>query len=249
MDLSSARVVATALAVTGGLVLAVPDSPGAPSATGERGVMTLLAVDPPSAPVAAPPPRPAAPSRTSVAPPRRLAAATPRVRVVPRAVRPARAAALPSWQQRRGEAALELIGYRWPDLGWQITFHPAQRGVLGIASRNDKRIRVYVRRDQPIRVLAFSTAHEIGHALDFTTGTPESRARWLELRRIDPDTPWFGCEACADLETPAGDFAEVFAAWQVGFVDFRSRMAPAPTADDMRLLEQHFAELTAQVSA
>ena len=250
MDLTGAHVVAVALALTAVTALPAPDPPAEPrTATGERGVGMLLTLDPPMATAvatAAPPQR--APAAAEVVPPPSPAPVQPRVRVVPRGLRPARPAPLPAWQQRRGEAALDLIAYDWRRLGWTISFHPAQRGVLGIASQHERRIRMYVRREHSARLLAFSIAHEVGHALDFSSGTAESRARWLELRGIAPGTEWFGCEGCADLDTPAGDFAEVFAAWQVGFVDFRSRIAPRPSPEQMRLLEQHIAELTARVS-
>ena len=51
-----------------------------------------------------------------------------------------------------------------------------------------------------------------------------------------------------DLETPAGDFAEVFAVWQVGPVDFRSRMAPLPQGERLRYLSREFAGTGAQAA-
>ncbi len=53
-----------------------------------------------------------------------------------------------------------------------------------------------------------------------------------------PDLPWFGCNACDDLGTPAGDFAESFAAWQVPSGDFSSRLGPPPDAVQRDLLER-----------
>lgn len=155
----------------------------------------------------------------------------------------------PGWEARRGAEALELIGYRWQDLGWGISFHPARDGLLGLAHEPDRHIYVFVRRGQSVRSLAFTVAHEIGHAYDFTHGTRESHNRWRELRGIDRDVPWAGCSGCGDLETPAGDFAEVFAVWQVGPVDFRSRMAPLPSGERLRVLSEEFLENGPRASA
>ncbi|HVE62828.1 MAG TPA: hypothetical protein VNB94_03355 [Mycobacteriales bacterium] len=144
------------------------------------------------------------------------------------------------WEQRHGAAALDLITYPWQALGWQITFHEARPGILGLADEPGRHIYVFVRRNQSIPSLAFTVAHEIGHAFDFTYGTPERHARWRQLRGINPKLPWTGCEACDDLDTPAGDLAEVFAAWQVGPVDFRSRLAPLPPDDQLTALGREF---------
>lgn len=184
---------------------------------------------------------------------RPVGAARPVVRAaarptLPRVARPNRArprasqpsAYAPGWEQRRGEAALRLIRYPWRELGWEISFHPARRGLLGLAYEPDRHIYVFVRRGQTVAELAFTVAHEIGHAHDFELGTRETRERWLALRGIDAGTPWTGCEGCSDLETPAGDFAEVFAVWQVGPVDFRSRMADLPRGERLRALSQEF---------
>ncbi|HVE63033.1 MAG TPA: hypothetical protein VNB94_04455 [Mycobacteriales bacterium] len=146
----------------------------------------------------------------------------------------------PGWQQRWGAQALALITYPWRDLGWQISFHPARRGVLALAFRNGRRITVFVRANQSIPHLAFTVAHEIGHAVDFTHGSSDRRAQWKRLRGIDPDLRWTGCRGCSDLATPAGDFAEVFATWQVGPVDYRSQLAKRPTAGEMRTLSSLF---------
>ncbi len=147
----------------------------------------------------------------------------------------------PGWEARRGYTALALISYPWRDLGWDISFHEARPGLLGLAYEPEKHIYIFVRRNQSLRALAFTIAHEIGHAYDFTNSTRESHNRWLELRGIDRMTRWSGCNGCSDFETPAGDFAEVFAVWQVGPVDFRSRMAPLPEGERLRVLSQEFA--------
>lgn len=146
----------------------------------------------------------------------------------------------PGWEQRHGAQALARITYPWREMGWQITFHPARRGVLGLAYESGRHIYIFVRRDQSTSALAFTIAHEIGHAFDYTYGSPERHARWRQLRGIAPDVPWHGCEGCSDLATPAGDLAEVFAVWQVGPIDYRSRMASLPSGERLRLLAREF---------
>ncbi|HVF18815.1 MAG TPA: hypothetical protein VNA14_01045 [Mycobacteriales bacterium] len=215
----------------------VPPDRGAASAVTDSTLTRTALAD--AVPVLLPPP-PASPPRAAprVIPAAAKPAITPqRPRTTARADR---GEFRPGWESRRGETALALITYPWREMGWQITFHEARPGLLGLASEPDKHIYVFVRRSQSIRSLAFTISHEIGHAYDFTYGTGESHRRWRDLRGIPRDVPWVGCGDCSDLETPAGDFAEVFAVWQVGPADYRSRMAPLPNADQLRVLSEEF---------
>lgn len=183
------------------------------------------AVAPAAVEVPPAPPEPAAPA----APPAPVApvdaAAAPR----PPTVAPAAAAA------SKGEQALALITYPWQTLGYEIVFLPPQAGLRARTLRIERRIEVYVRPKDSVRTVAFDIAHEIGHAVDFTVLDPDDRGLWQQARGIDSATPWWGCSACTDYATPAGDWAESFAAWQVGG-DFRSEMAPPPTPDQLTIL-------------
>jgi hypothetical protein len=91
-------------------------------------------------------------------------------------------------------------------------------------------------------MLAFEIAHELGHAIDLTFNTDETRARWMKSRGIDPATPWFGCNRCSDYNTPAGDFAETFALLLLGSGQFSGRIAPAPTSEQVPTLISFFPE-------
>ena len=62
----------------------------------------------------------------------------------------------------------------------------------------------------------------------------------MELRGIDPKTPWFGCSRCSDYKTPAGDFAETFALLLLGPGNFAGRIAPLPTAEQILMLKPFF---------
>jgi hypothetical protein len=96
-----------------------------------------------------------------------------------------------------------------------------------------KRIEVYVRPSEDATMQAFDLAHEFGHAFDLKYNDYEQRLKWLQLRGIDPSTPWFGCDACPDYSTPAGDFAETFAYLLLGPGSYHSLMAPPPTPDQI----------------
>lgn len=146
----------------------------------------------------------------------------------------------PTWQERRGAQALALLAYPWQATGFEISFLPARRGYRGMTDLRSKRIEVYVRPGDSVRALAFTVAHEVGHAVDVTFGSPPRRRAWRQLRGIDPHLPWFGCDACSDFATPAGDYAEAFAYWLVGPAGYHSRLAPPPSAAELELLAPLF---------
>jgi hypothetical protein len=103
-----------------------------------------------------------------------------------------------------------------------------------------KTIEVYARPADDVQTLASDIAHELGHAIDLTYNTAASRADWKRARGIDPATPWFGCNRCSDYSTPAGDFAETFSLLLLSPGNFRGRIAPRPTAEQIPILKQFF---------
>ena len=113
-------------------------------------------------------------------------------------------------------------------------------GVRAMTFPAEHRIEVYARPQDDIHLLAYDIAHELGHAMDMTYNTNETRRNWMELRGIDPATPWFGCDKCSDYSTPAGDFAETFALLLFGPKEFRGRIAPPPSAQQIPLLFRFF---------
>lgn len=145
------------------------------------------------------------------------------------------------WLAARAEASLDLIPYRWHELGYTIDFQSERSGLRGVIHPHQRRITVFARQRDPVEQTAYDLAHELGHAVDFTYNDDERRRRWLELRDAHWTTPWFGCSGCRDYATGAGDFAEVFAFWQVGGVDFRSQVAPKPTPRQLEQLIPFFA--------
>src|SRR5215470_2651642 len=124
----------------------------------------------------------------------------------------------------RNAAALALIPFAWHQLNYEIVFQPPQQGIRAMIFRREHRIEVYARPSDDARRIAYDIAHELGHAIDFTFNTTESRKRWMILRGIDSETPWFGCNRCTDFETPAGDFAETFALLLLGPGHFNGRI-------------------------
>jgi hypothetical protein len=111
----------------------------------------------------------------------------------------------------RQEAALALIDFPWKELNYEIVFLPPRPGFRALITFSKQLIEIYARPGEDSRIVAYNIAHELGHAIDRQRNTPESRRRWMELRGINPDEPWFGCNRFSDYNTPAGDFAETFA--------------------------------------
>jgi len=140
----------------------------------------------------------------------------------------------------RVSEALARISYPWRQLGYRIVFMGPEAGMWGRTSqRSLSTIEIYVRPDESVDMLAHVVAHEIGHAVDLVYGTDQRRSLWLELRGISP-RPWFTCSMCQDFSTPAGDFAEIFAYWQLGDLS-RSELAPPPTPAQLAQLATLFA--------
>jgi hypothetical protein len=140
----------------------------------------------------------------------------------------------------REQAALALIGFPWQQLQYDIVFMAPRPGIRAMTIFGQHRIEVYARPNDNARLLAFDIAHELGHAIDVTRNTGETRRKWLKARGIDPSTPWFGCSGCSDFNTPAGDFAETFALFLLGPGHFSGRIAPPPTTEQVPALAAFF---------
>lgn len=146
----------------------------------------------------------------------------------------------PGWEQRRGEAALARLSYPWQSLGYTIAFLPGRPDTLGHGIHDERRIEIYVRQNESDDLLTHVVAHEIGHAIDFLYHTPARDAVWLTLRGVSTATQWAPCGFCSDFGYPSGDFAEVFAYWQVPGSGFRSTLAPPPGAAELAALTKLF---------
>lgn len=157
----------------------------------------------------------------------RSAVCTENTRTVERAIEPPAPEAFAFMADRRS-AVLSKIDYPWEELGFKVFFMGARPGYRAMTLTSRNRIEVYVRPGEGVDHQAFDLAHELGHAFDLMHNNEQRRKRWRELRGIDPSTPWFGCDACPDYGTPAGDFAETFAALLLGPGNYHSRMAPLP---------------------
>jgi hypothetical protein len=139
----------------------------------------------------------------------------------------------------RGQAALQRIAYRWQSQlpGWTIIFSSGRDGTLGYTYVDRKTIEIFVRSSQSDALLAHVIAHELGHAIDVTMHNGDDRRRWQDGRGIGASAWWPG-EGVSDFSTGAGDFAESFAAWQLGPADFRSNLAGPPNPAQVDLLEE-----------
>lgn len=145
----------------------------------------------------------------------------------------------PPSPRQRGEEALASFNYDWRNglPGWEISFHPGRQGVLGYTFVQEKRIEIYVRKEMSQSLLGHVIAHEVGHAIDVSQNSGDDRRRWQEMRAIE-DQPWWPGSGSTDFSTGAGDFAESFAAWQVGTASFRSNLGPPPDSAARALMAE-----------
>lgn len=137
-----------------------------------------------------------------------------------------------------GVLALSGLWYPWRELlpTWSLRFDGARVGFYGRTLWPDRVIEIYVRPTQDLADVAFALAHEVGHAVDLEHLDSGQRARWKAARGVPATTPWFGPSDAEDFDTPAGDWAECFAAWQVGPCSFHSRVGGVPTEAELHLL-------------
>jgi hypothetical protein len=146
------------------------------------------------------------------------------------------------YAQAVGEAALAQIDYPIDKLGWSVQFMSGRSGYLGLAIGEERRIEIYVRSTHGVSDVAHTLAHELGHAVDLTYGSNYRRREYRRLRGLSPEYKWFGCDACSDYATPAGDFAEVFEYWLLGDGGFQSQLAGAPDSTTLEYLSTLFVE-------
>lgn len=140
----------------------------------------------------------------------------------------------------RQQAVLALIPFPWQQLDYEIVFLPPRRGYRAMTFPQKRRIEVYARPQDDIRLIAYDIAHELGHVIDLVHNTAEKRNQWKAARGVAPSTTWFGCSRCSDYNTPAGDFAETFALLVFGPEDFRGRIAPRPSEKQLQALKSFF---------
>jgi hypothetical protein len=142
----------------------------------------------------------------------------------------------------RGQQALALINYPWQKFGYTISFEPGDPTYLGMTDSGARVIHIFVRNNESMDTLKRTTGHELGHVLDFTMTSDDERAQYIAIRGINAtvDT-WYGCNACEDYSTAAGDWAETFQYWLFGPGQYFSKMGPPPNADQSAQLSTLFA--------
>jgi len=144
----------------------------------------------------------------------------------------------PAFEQDRKQAVFALIHYPYQELGYSIVFMGSRLGYRAMTLTAKHRIEIYVRQGEGVMNQAFDLAHELGHAFDLKYNTEERRRKWRQLRGIRSSAAWFGCDACPDYSTPAGDFAETFAYLLLGPGNFHSLIAAAPKPDQVEQLAE-----------
>jgi hypothetical protein len=205
---------------------------------------TSTTVAPPPTTVTTPP----APSTTAAPRPVATTAAAPRPRATttstaaaPRQV--SQAGAVPSGtEEQRGQQALARINYPWQNFGYTISFEPGDPTYLGLTDSGSRVIHIYVRSNESLDTLSRTIGHELGHVLDFTMTSDDERSQYIAIRGINAtvDT-WYGCNACEDYSTAAGDWAETFQYWLFGPGQYFSKMGPPPDSSQLAQLSTVFA--------
>ncbi len=131
---------------------------------------------------------------------------------------------------------LARIDYPWQQrlAGWEIDLVGPRPGFLGATLTKERRIEIYVDGTRSVDELAFTLAHELGHAVDVTVLDGADRDRWLAARGASGQ-PWWAANAESDYAVGAGDWAEAFAVWQLGGRGY-SNLAGPPTEAHLALV-------------
>jgi hypothetical protein len=125
---------------------------------------------------------------------------------------------------RRAQA---LVAIEPRELGYELRLEGARDEIRARADLDARTITLFLRRGDPVDRVAHDLAHEIGHAYDDRRMTEAGRRDYLARRGV-PDAPWLPGDEASDLDSGAGDFAEVFALCSAASPEFRSRLAPRP---------------------
>ncbi len=129
-------------------------------------------------------------------------------------------------------AALDSIDYPWRDAleGWIIVFLPGRSDRSGLVDFGRRTIEISVRSNHTDEKLAHVMAHEIGHVVDWRFVTDAERRGWINARGLG-NRSWYPSSGTFDFSSPAGDFAEAFAVWQVGGRSYSQIGGPFSEAD------------------
>ena len=116
-----------------------------------------------------------------------------------------------TWEQVGGQA-LRQVNWDWRSAldGWSIRFGPGRPGYHGLTETSVRRITIWIRPTESPESVAGTIVHELAHAFDEKYLTPALRSKWLAVRGLPPDTPWYFPvgHLLSDYLSGAGDFAE-----------------------------------------
>lgn len=122
----------------------------------------------------------------------------------------------------------------FPD--WVVQIGGAMSGTGGTTDPDTKTVTIYRNRGRSVDDFVRTILHEFGHVVDFERLDDTARLSYLELRGLEPATPWRG-EQAHRLDQwgrqPSEDFAEVMVAiWTADRWSPRTeQLAPSPSAE------------------
>lgn len=126
-----------------------------------------------------------------------------------------------------------------PPAGWVVECAPGRSGLWGEANPVRRDVIVYLRPSWSTTTAARTLAHELGHAYDWALLTDADRAAWMQARGLRGG--WGNeCPAgqiCADMDRPAGDWAEAVGELLVPGTDlWDSNLGGLPDDDQLALV-------------
>jgi hypothetical protein len=140
------------------------------------------------------------------------------------------------------DQALAMINYPWQNLGIRIEVHGPNPALAGEAFTD--RIDVYVSPDQSVADVAWIIAHELGHVVDYQYNDTVRRAEYLAMRGVGgvpaDYQSWTGGGPGTTRAAASEDYADVFAVYLMGNLNWTSNLAGAPSQGEAQAFSRFF---------
>ncbi|MCB9388173.1 MAG: hypothetical protein H6512_00850 [Acidimicrobiia bacterium] len=140
------------------------------------------------------------------------------------------------------DQALTLINYPWQTLGVRIDAYGPNPSLAGEAFTDH--IDIYVSPDQTVADVAWIIAHEMGHVVDYRYNDTARRAEYLSLRGVGGLSAdyqsWTGGGPGTTRAAASEDYADVFAIYLMGNLNWTSSLAPRTSQAEAQTFERFF---------